>query len=156
MVHAGGRPRTVSLEPADMEILGEEMVQWVIDNKPLHISEWYGITKRIQYSDWETMRKRPEFVTYYEIAMQIIGKQYLDKNSNVREGASQRWQRVYFKDLAKEEDDKADRLIDKDTEAKIKVLDHAAALKAKETEIISEDMHAKFDALIDQLKPQKT
>lgn len=102
---AGGRPRTVSLEPDEMIKLGEEMLTWVKDNQPLHISHWYSIEMFIPDNTWDTMIKREEFVPYYEKALKIIGIQYLDKNSNVREGASQRWQRVYFRDLRKQEDE---------------------------------------------------
>ncbi len=98
-----GAPRTVSFPPKEMIELGEEMIKWVKINNPLHISEFYSVHKDFMYEEWETMIKRPEFVRYYEKAMLMIGKQYLDKNSNVREGASQRWQRVYFKDLKRQE-----------------------------------------------------
>lgn len=150
---AAGRPRTVSLAPRDMEILGQEMIIWIKLNNPLHISEFYSTYKQILFNTWDTMIKRPEFVPYYEQAMLMIGKQYLDRNSNVREGASQRWQRVYFKDLALEEDTRAQRLVDKDTDAKIKVLNHMAAIKAKETETVSQDIKDQFDALMKQFKP---
>jgi len=104
MTHPGGRPRTVSLEPDEMIKLGQEMIDWISENKPLHISHWYSIHMFIPFKAWDTMTQRLEFIPYYERAMQIIGLQYLDKNSNVREGASQRWQRVYFKDLRAQED----------------------------------------------------
>lgn len=104
---AGGRPRTVSYEPEEMIKLGQEMVAWIKENDPLHVSEWYCIEKGFLELQWETMIKRPEFVTYYEQALKLIGKKYLDRNSNVRDGISQRWQRVYFKDLKREEDETA-------------------------------------------------
>lgn len=102
-----GRPRTTSLEPKEMIALGEEMVVWVTKNKKniLHLSEWYTIEKGFIYNEWKTFLQRAEFIPYYEQALKIVGSKYLDKNSNVREGASQRWQRVYFKDLKDEEDE---------------------------------------------------
>lgn len=103
---AGGRPRTVSFEPPEMIKLGEQMIKWIEENDPLHVSEWYSIEMFITDKDWETMVKRQEFVGYYEKAKRLIGRKYLDKNSNVREGVSQRWQRVYFKDLKDEENEK--------------------------------------------------
>ena len=106
MVDVGGRPRTVSPEPKEMIALGEEMINWLkLHPEALHLSEWYSLEKHYLFSEWDTMSKRPEFVPYYERAMFIIGKKYLDKTSNVREGASHRWQRLYFKDLRKLEDD---------------------------------------------------
>lgn len=102
-----GAPRTVSLPPEEMISLGEEMVLWVKKNKAtiLHLNEWYSIEKGITFNEWDTFHKRPEFIKYYEQAMAIIGNKYLDDNSNVRDSITQRWQRVYFKDLKREEDD---------------------------------------------------
>lgn len=103
--HAGGRPRTVSLPPDEMIALGEEMIKWLKDNpETLHLSQWYSQVKHLLFSEWDTMSKKPEFVPYYEQALQLVGLQYLDKRSNVRDGISQRWQRVYFKDLRDSED----------------------------------------------------
>lgn len=104
-----GRPRTVSLPPEQMIELGEEMINFLIEDKDdiLHLSEWYCIEKGYTDNEWDTMNKRPEFVPYYEKALKIIGKKYLSKTSNVRDGISQRWQRVYFKDLKREEDETA-------------------------------------------------
>lgn len=103
------RPRTVSLSPEEMIELGQEMVDFVIAdvNNILHLSEWYTIEKGFTYKEWETLKERIEFVPYYEKAMRLIGKKYLDKTSSVREGISQRWQRIYFKDLKREEDETA-------------------------------------------------
>lgn len=103
--HPGGRPRTVCPPPEELADLGEEMVEWVTLNDPLHISAWYSVEKRFTESTWDSMIAKPEFLSYYEIAKRIIGQKYLDKNSNVREGISQRWQRAYFRDLRKLEDE---------------------------------------------------
>ena len=98
-----GAPRTVSLPPDEMIELGKEMIKWIKKNDPLHVSAWYSIEKEYTDGQWETMIRMKEFIGYYEQAQKIIGQKYLDKNSNVREGASQRWQHVYFKDLKKAE-----------------------------------------------------
>lgn len=145
-----GRPRTVSLQPEEMEKLGQEMIEWVKLNKPLHISRWYSFEKKYLYSEWETMIKRPEFIRYYERTMHLIGEQYLDKNSNVREGASQRWQRVYFKDLKAEEDQTRRDKLQEEFEAKKKLLELEALVKSKQNEMVSEDIKEKFDELINQ------
>jgi len=132
-----GRPRTVSPPEKDLIALGKEMVAWVKDNeqKVLHISEWYCIHKEILTSVWETMIKRPEFVSYYEQALKIIGKKYLDKDSNVREGVSQRWQRSYFKDLRKEEDQDAQDKLDRELDKEKKKIDYEESKKL--TNIVS-------------------
>ena len=102
----GGTPRTVSPPKEEMIKLGKELVQWVKDNDPLHISCWYSIEKEISDKDWRTYQIRPEFVVYYERAQKIIGMKYLDKRSNVRDGISHRWMRTYFKDFKSEENEK--------------------------------------------------
>jgi hypothetical protein len=103
-----GRPREISLSPKDMEKLGKEMVDW-LKNTPnvLHLSEWYTIEKGFIYNEWKAFIQCKEFLPYYERALKIVGKKYLDKNSDVIPGISQRWQRVYFKDLKEQEDQDA-------------------------------------------------
>ncbi len=111
----GGRPRDVSFSEEQMMDLGEEMVEWLKNHpKTLHLSEWYTIEKGFIYNTWKTFIQRREFVPYYEIALKIVGKKYLDKNSNVNPGISQRWQRVYFKDLKDQEDQDADDTIERE------------------------------------------
>jgi len=122
-----GRPRTVSFSREEMIELGKEMLKWVEENQEdiLHLSEWYTIEKMFTYNEWKTFIQREEFIPYYEVCLRIVGKKYLDKNSDVRDSISQRWQRVYFKDLKEEEND------DKVFESK---------LKQKENEISAETL----------------
>ena len=107
--HPGGRPRTVSFSPEEMISLGREMIEWVKKNEQsvLHLSEWYTIEKEYTYNEWKQFISKEEFRPYYEKALKIVGRKYLDKDSKVRDGISQRWQRVYFKDLREEEDETA-------------------------------------------------
>jgi len=128
--HPGGRPRTVSLPPDEMIKLGEEMVKWCVENKPLHLSQWWSIHKDISDDDWETFKKRPEFVRYYTKAMRIVGMGYLDKDSKVDVRVKDRWQRVYFKDLRSQEDEDAK---------------FASRLKAEEAVVVDENFNNKFD-----------
>lgn len=104
------RPRSVSFSIDKMIELGEEMIAYVKKNKKtiLHLCEWYTIEKGFTYKEWKTFIQRDEFVPYYEQALKIVGLKYVDKNSNVRDGISQRWQRVYFGDLKEQEDEDAD------------------------------------------------
>ncbi len=134
---AAGRPRTSTPPPEEMIKLGEEMLEWVEKNNPLHLSEWWSIEKFITSKVWENMQVAPEFSPYYERALRIIGKQYLDKTSNVREGVSQRWQRVYFKDLRKEEDETARYL---------------QSLKLEELEKQTPEVLEKFSSLMELMK----
>lgn len=103
-----GRPRKISFSPEEMIKLGEEMVKWVEEHpEVLHLSEWYTIEKMFTYNEWKTFIVKDEFFPYYEKALKMVGRKYLDKNSNIKDGISQRWQRVYFKDLKEEEDETA-------------------------------------------------
>ena len=103
-----GRPRTTSLPPPEMVELGKEMVAWVIDNEPIHLSQWYSRVKHFTYAQWDAMTQVPEFLPYYEEALQIVGLQYLARNSEIEPSLKHRWARVYFKDLRHAEDRDAD------------------------------------------------
>jgi hypothetical protein len=105
-----GRLRTVSFTDDKMMELGEEMVEYVKKNKKtiLHLCEWYTIEKGFTYKEWKTFIQKEVFLPYYEQALKIVGLKYVDKNSNVRDGISQRWQRVYFGDLKEQEDKDCD------------------------------------------------
>lgn len=104
------RPRKVSFCEKEMIALGEEMVAYVKKNKKniLHLCEWYTIEKGFTYNEWKNFIQKAEFFPYYEQALKIVGLKYVDKTSNVRDGISQRWQRVYFPDLKEQEDKDAD------------------------------------------------
>lgn len=102
-----GRPRTVSFSPEEMIALGEEMVEWVKINKPIHLSIWYTQEKDFTDAQWDTFRKCPHFFHYYTKALKLVGYSYLDKDSNVDVRLKDRWQRVYFKDLREQEDEDA-------------------------------------------------
>ena len=105
-----GRPRTISFNEKEMIEMGKDMVAYCLKNKKtiLHLCEYYTIEKGFTYNEWKTFIQKPEFLPYYEQALKIVGLKYVDKNSNVRDGISQRWQRVYFGDLKEHEDSDAD------------------------------------------------
>ena len=105
-----GAPRTISLSDKEMIDLGKEMVAYVTKNKKtiLHLSEWYTIEKGYTYNQWKAFIQIKVFLPYYEQAIKIVGLKYIDKNSNVRDGISNRWQRLYFGDLKEVEDQDAD------------------------------------------------
>lgn len=100
-----GAPRTVSFSVDEMIELGEEMVEWVTINNPLHLSEWYTIEKMFTYKQWKTFIQRDEFVPYYERSLKIVGRNYLSKTSDVEPSIKQRWQRVYFADIKEQENE---------------------------------------------------
>lgn len=101
----GGRPRTTSLAPEEMIALGKELVEWVKNHpETMHLSQWYTLEKDYLYEEWKCFVRMPEFRIYYEKALKLVGLKYLDRDSNIREGASHRWQRLYFADLREEEE----------------------------------------------------
>lgn len=120
---SGGTPRTVSFSVKKMISLGKQMVAFVTAHRDtiLHLSEWYTIEKGYTYNQWKAFIQCPEFLPYYEQALKIVGLKYVDKNSNVRDKISDRWQRIYFRDLKDEEDE----------DAKAAELRKAAALKGE-------------------------
>jgi hypothetical protein len=128
--YGGGRPRTVSLSKDEMIALGEEMVKWVAENKPIHLSVWYTQVKDFTDQQWDTFRKNPDFFHYYSKALKLVGYSYLDKDSSVDVRLKDRWQRVYFKDLREQED------LDADAEAARK----ASALKGEARAIEEEKL----------------
>jgi len=134
------RPRTTSFSEEEMIILGKEMLEWVRSHpKTLHLSEWYSGEKMFLYREWKTFIQRDEFLPYYEQALSIIGRKYLDKTSDVREGISQRWQRAYFKDLKEIEDQDLD-------DAAIR------ALKASEADKVDPQLLEQFKTFMNMVK----
>ncbi len=122
MVHPGGAPRTVSPPPNEMIALGEEMIAWVIANKPNHISAWYSGHKRYTYKEWQVKIKLPEFVGYYEQALSLIAQNYLD--GTVPPAIANRFIRLYFKDTKNQEDADKQADLDRELEQKKKIIDH--------------------------------
>lgn len=142
MANPVGAPRSICPPPTDMIALGEEMIQWISENKPLHLSQFYTIHKGYTYNQWKAFILKAEFHPYYEKALKMVGVQYLDKESRIRDSISQRWQRVYFKDLKEEEDETAQ---------------FNANLKAQsipETEKDQQDKETLFDSIIAYQKRQ--
>lgn len=112
-----GRKRSVSLPPSDMIALGEEMVDWVLANDPIHLSQWYCIHKGFTDKQWDAMQQMPEFLPYYQKAIKLVGYKYITKDSPIEPSLKQRWQRVYFKDLVKQEDIDAKEKSERDANA---------------------------------------
>ena len=121
------RPRTVSLPPEEMIALGEEMIQWIKLNDPLHVSEWYRIEKMIDYQTFKNYCDMPEFSPYYEKALGLIGRKYLDKDSKIRNGIAERFLRIYFKDVRDRENTDKQEDLDRELEQKKKIIDHQSS-----------------------------
>jgi len=102
----GGRPRTSTPPPDECEALGKEMLEWVVENKPTHLSEWFSIHKMITWKVWDAMCQVKEFLPYYEVALSLVAK-------NIRDGAidkslGQRFMSLYHRDLKREEREKVE------------------------------------------------
>jgi hypothetical protein len=132
-----GRLRTVSFPDDKMIELGKEMVDFVRKHKNtiLHLSEWYTIEKGFTYNQWKTFIQREVFIPYYEQALKIVGLKYVDKNSNVRDGISHRWQRIYFRDLKESEDKDAD---DNELRKATALKSEARAIEQEKQKVIDE------------------
>lgn len=111
-----GRPRITSLPPEEMIELGKEMIEFVSDrkNKVLHISEWYCINKGFLEAEFKKFIEKEEFRPYYEKAMRMISKRYLD--GTINPSIAQRWQRLYFSDLRDQENSDLDRAAERSKE----------------------------------------
>lgn len=142
-----GRPRTTSFVPEEMIKLGEEMIEWVRENDPLHLSQWYTIEKGFIYEEWKSFIKRPEFIPYYQRALKMVGVKYLDGGSKrIKDGISHRWQRVYFKDLKDQEDEDAKEEADR----KKDIMEFEYKLKSQNG-ATSDELVSKHDSLMAQL-----
>ncbi len=108
---AGGAPRTVSFPPDQMIQLGEEMLEWVEKNKPIHIKQWYSIVKMFTYNQWKTFISCEEFFPYYEKAISIISIRYI--NGDINPSISQRFLKLYFKDVRDQEDHDLDAAMER-------------------------------------------
>lgn len=140
----GGRPRTVSLSPDKMIELGKEMVEWVIKNDPLQIFQWYSHVKHFTYKQFDVMKDAPEFSPYYEQAQNYIALKYINGESKqIKQGISERFLRVYFKDMKKEENE----LITYKIEAEILAKEKAAqqsVIPPTQTLISNEDLQIRL------------
>lgn len=96
-----GRPRTVSPPPDECIRLGQEMVQWVKQNHPTHLSEWFSIQKMIPWKMWNTMCETSEFLPYYEISLSMVAENC--RNGTLNPSIAQRFLSLYHRDLKREE-----------------------------------------------------
>jgi len=131
-----GALRTVSFPPDEMILLGKEMVTWVKKNikTVYHLSEWYTVEKMFTYNQWKSFIQCKEFLPYYEQALKIIAKKYL--NGDVPPPIAQRWQRIYFGDIRESEDVDAEA----DAERKAKALKGDARATEEERQKVMEEV----------------
>jgi len=133
--HPGGAPRTVTPPKDELQKLGEDMVEWFLNNAEAdHFTEYYSIHKGILRKDWNSLREKPEFTPYYEKCRNIILKRL--KAGSVKEGIAHRYLSLVDTEL-------------RDHERSIKIED--AEIKAKENMPFSEADVDKFKLMMSQL-----
>jgi len=141
----GGAPRTVCPEKDDLIELGKEMVEWVIDNKPFHLSAWWRGHLGLPYSTYKSMTQRKEFIPYHDKAMGLISQNYL--NGNVPPAIASRFVRLYFADLCNKEDED----VTADHERKKELIRLSAELKADAQQVVSQEVAQGFESISNQL-----
>jgi len=140
-----GRPRTVSLEPKEMIKLGEEMLQWLVDNKAIHVKQWYSLEKGISKKQWKMMIDLPEFTPYYELALNLVSIKYID--GTINNSIAQRFIRHYFEEVRT--DDTIQKQEDQQFQKDLAAFVHT--MRKEMTETVSEDVKAQFDSLMNQI-----
>lgn len=130
----GGRPRTTGLSPEEMIELGEEMVAWVKEHKPLHISFWWRAQKHFSYNQWKSFEDFVEFRPYRDEAMGLIAENYI--NGNVNASIAHRFLPIYFSDVREQEREH---------------LKYEADLKKEVTQYTNPEDQARHDALMKQI-----
>lgn len=146
---ARGRPRTTSLPPDEMIILGKEMIEWVDKHNPKHLSEWYTIEKMYTYKQWDAFTQVPEFLPYYEKALKMVARSYID--GTIPPPIAQRFLRLYFKDMKDQEDSDLQNKLDRELAHKKRQLEHEVKVKSDATQSVSQDIVSQFDATMAQL-----
>lgn len=141
----GGRKRWVSPEKEDLIALGQEMLDWVTANDPLHISAWWRAHKGMEFKFWDTISQRAEFIPYHSEAMGKVALNMI--NGAVHPSIAQRFLRIYFRDLKLEEDEK----LDIEYAKKLELLREEIKLKSELNESVEETIKNQFEATMTQL-----
>jgi len=101
----GGRPRLAEWPENKTVALGEELLGWLRRKENadvVHLSEFYSGLKDISRSQWHTLRQRPEFLHYYEMALEMVGCLII-RNKDIPTAYGSRFLAIYFKDLREHE-----------------------------------------------------
>lgn len=141
-----GRPRTTTPPPKEVVKLGQEMVKWFKTEpvrKKYHLNQWWSLEKEMLKSEWDALCQKDEFLAYYERARHIVAQRYID--GSINPSIAQRFLRLYYPELKKDEDDKMKQRIAYEIE-----LRQAAAQS-----LITPPNDEKIDEIIDNLKTLK-
>ena len=102
----GGVPRTVTPEKDELIELGKSLLAWATDTKQelrYHLNQWYTLKHGFTKKQYDHMCEKPEFQEYHQKARVAIASRYVD--SSIHPSIAQRFLRLYFPDLAKEENE---------------------------------------------------
>jgi len=103
-----GRPR-VQLPPDEKVVeLGKDLVQWAAeetDDKRTAFSFWYALKHNLIREEWKALLKLDLFRPYYEKARASLAKKL--HNDELEKGLTHRYLRLYDREIADEEDEKA-------------------------------------------------
>lgn len=103
-----GRPRTTTPEDDELEKLGSELVKWATEpckDLRFHLKQWWCLEKGLLKKQWDLMCEKPIFQAYYERAQTALSRRYVDGSINA--SIANRFVRLYFPEVRKEEDEKA-------------------------------------------------
>jgi len=103
-----GTHRTTTPEDPELEKLGEELVKWATEESKelrFQLKQWWCLEKGLLKKQWDLMCEKPVFQAYYERAQTALSTRYVDGSINAP--IANRFLRLYFPEIRKEEDEKA-------------------------------------------------
>lgn len=143
-----GRPPSPGFDDESCIKLGKELLSWIEEvekmpddkkNRIIHLSQWYSEIKEITRTQWESIIIRDCFKGYYERAQMWMGTRMM-LNPDMPTAYGCRFQKIYFKDVAKQERE--------DVEHKI---DYEIAKKAAAGQVVDATTINQFNSLMAQL-----
>jgi len=151
-----GCPRTVTPETEELIKLGKELVKWATEEVPLvkgkpkeircRFPQWYSLVKGIRESQFDLMKRKDEFVPYYEQAKAALCQRYLD--GTICPSIAHRFLRHFAPEVKQEEDDQVK------TEAQLKLAE-LAKVSPEELDKFAGIM-SQLDAIRASQAPKKT
>lgn len=151
MVHPGGRPRTVTPPPEELEELGKELLEWA--SKPLEpgefpghrcrFAQWYSLEKGILDKEWDYMVAKPEFKRYYEKARVYLSNRFImaGHEGQIKEKLAHRFMHTYFPETKAEDYQK---------------IEFEAATKAKQNAAYTEEDIKRAQEVIEWITRQQS
>jgi len=103
-----GRPRSVTPDKDDLIAFGEDLVKWATEETEqlrCRFPQWYSLLHGISEADFDLMKRKKEFVPYYEQAKVALAERFID--GSVKEGIAHRFLRIYCPEVRQQEDEDA-------------------------------------------------